>query len=313
MLSDESDDGSEKAFGASPGEREATLWTSSSGTKAVRTANRKPRHRPATSRRPARPRLSACNWRGSDSFSGIMFDVKNVSEWRQLLITEVHVAGALRRVRVYTCQGTHTDKAAQWNLVADHHCEESWYEPTRIRFNCDCDGEVEFSPKCDRAGQTCLRPGATCGIYIHSDSPGDDGLRYSSAWRSGPAYDDGLIQISTGRSHTSPTPFVGGWWRSPRCLAGGVSYVVPAATWAPKYHDRAPTEFKKATLALLCAANRPESPLAVLPPELVIKILESLFDASYSAEAFTPPASPPKSRLGRWASAATNMLSNLAL
>ena len=56
-----------------------------------------------------------------------MFDVKNVSEWRQLLITEVHVAGALRRVRVYTCQGTHTDKAAQWNLVADHHCEESWY------------------------------------------------------------------------------------------------------------------------------------------------------------------------------------------
>ena len=122
----------------------------------------------------------------------------------------MHVAGALRRVRVYTCQGTHTDKAAQWNLVADHHCEESWYEPTRIRFNCDCDGEVEFSPKCDGAGRTCLRPGDTCGIYIHSDSPGDDGLRYSSAWRSGPAYDDGLIQISTGRSHTSPTPFVGG-------------------------------------------------------------------------------------------------------
>ena len=27
----------------------------------------KPRHSPATSRRPARPRLSACNWRGSDA------------------------------------------------------------------------------------------------------------------------------------------------------------------------------------------------------------------------------------------------------
>ena len=26
-----------------------------------------PRHSPATSRRPARPRLSACNWRGSEA------------------------------------------------------------------------------------------------------------------------------------------------------------------------------------------------------------------------------------------------------
>ena len=38
-----------------------------------------------------------------------------------------------------------------------------------------------------------------------------------------------------------------------------------------------------------------------------------LLAALAAAEAFTPPASPPKSRLGRWASAATNMLSNLAL
>ena len=106
---------------------------------------------------------------------------------------------------------------------------------------------------------------------------------------------------------------MGGWWRSPRCLAGGISYVVPAATWSPKMHASAPAEFKRVTLAMLCAANRPESPLAVLPPELVLKILQSLFDASYSAEAFTPPEQAPTSRLGRWASAATNMLSNLAL
>ena len=102
MLSDESDDGSEKAFGASPGEREATLWTSSSGTKAVRTANH--------------------------SFAGIMFDVKNVSEWRVLEITEVHVAGALRRVRVYICDGPHStaqDRGASWDLVADQNCAES--------------------------------------------------------------------------------------------------------------------------------------------------------------------------------------------
>ena len=235
-----------------------------------------------------------------------MFDVKNVSEWRVLEITEVHVAGALRRVRVYICDGPHStaqDRGASWELVADQHCAESWYEPTRIRFNCLVSDGYKYG----------ISPGRTSAIYIHSDSPGDDGLRYSSAWRSGVAYDDSHLQIFTGRSHTSPTPFVGGWWRSPRCLAGGVSYVVPAAEWAPEIHFCAPTEFKKATLALLCAANRPESPLAVLPPELVIKILESLFDASYSAEAFTPPASPPKSRLGRWASAATNMLSNLAL
>ena len=145
MRDDESDDGSEKAFGA-PGEREATLWTSSSGTKAVRTANH--------------------------AFSGIMFDVKNVSEWRDLKITEVHVAGALRRVRVYVCFGSHSTAQGGWELVADQHCAESWYEPTRIRFNGD-------------NAPWGIHPGDTCGIYIHSDSPGDDGLRYSSAWRSG--------------------------------------------------------------------------------------------------------------------------------
>ena len=193
LTSERSDDGSEKLFGASPGEREATLWTSSSGTKAVRTANH--------------------------SFAGIMFDVKNVSEWRVLEITEVHVAGALRRVRVYICDGSHStalgENSGRWDLAADQICAESWYEPTRIRLNCLVIDGFKYG----------ISPGHTAGIYIHSDSPGDDGLRYSSAWRSGVAYDDGSLAIFTGRSHTSPTPFVGGWWRSPRCLAGGVSYV----------------------------------------------------------------------------------------
>jgi len=35
---------------------------------------RKPRHSPATSRRPARPRLSACNWRGQRTPTGIRLD-----------------------------------------------------------------------------------------------------------------------------------------------------------------------------------------------------------------------------------------------
>ena len=222
-----------------------------------------------------------------------MFDVKNVSEWRDLKITEVHVAGALRRVRVYVCFGSHSTAQGGWELVADQHCAESWYEPTRIRLMVTA-AQQGIPSRC-YLRYLILR--LALGRRPRTRRPGGGATTTACPSR---------------RSLTHVTDaFVGGWWRRRAAPPAAFRMSCPRP-WSPK-GTRAPAEFKAATLAILCAANRPESPLAVLPPELVIKILESLFDASYSAEAFTPPASPPKSRLGRWASAATHMLSNLAL
>ena len=100
--------------------------------------------------------------------------------------------------------------------------------------------EMDFS-----SSPIVLRPGEVRAIYIHSASPGDEGVVYDNStihphrWhgqqlplrqrngrpmRATPRYQDGILAIHSARAHLSPTPFgrtpIWGWgnaWRLVFC------------------------------------------------------------------------------------------------
>lgn len=259
---------------------------------------------------PSEPRTLATTFsvaRANHSFSGLMFDVANVSSLLDVQLSAIAVGGSLGRVRVFFCRGAYAASAHRadlWECAADCHLAPSWdvaaeassrarTEPSprqtepvsttpalRLRRNPPGEPRAETPGRAQVALHTpyLLRAGETCGVYVHSAEPGDTGLVYHAAWHASQhavLADDGTLRILVGSAHaSSEVPFEGGWWRAPRALAGAVTYLRPVARWTPALHAAAPRAFRRAAWAVACGASRPECALAKLPRELLHHVLE---------------------------------------
>ena len=83
-----------------------------------------------------------------------------------------------------------------------------------------------------------LKPGESCGLYVHSALPGDEGLVYDNA-KGSVTYQDRVLKVLPGVAHLSNRPFgTRGFWGRPwrtKCAIGGAQTLArpaAAAQWA---------------------------------------------------------------------------------
>jgi hypothetical protein len=124
-----------------------------------------------------------------------------------------------------------------------------------------------------------VKAGVLLGLYVHSTLPGDEGIVYDNQ-RGTVTHDDKFIRVKPGRAHISPLPFSArgywGWgWRPNREFVGRVNYGVRYKLWNPvrDVHNSFPVSFQRGVQTLFLCAGRDSSPLARLPPEVVLYIL----------------------------------------
>ena len=215
--------------------------------------------------------------RADHSFAGVIFDVHARSE-QELVVTGVHVGGMLGRVRVFarTCSWKGDDVAARtvntgwgtrydfdhrhWEQVAEEECAPSWDTAREVRL----------------AHPVHVLPHHTRALFVHSSLPDDLGIQYQSYHSVEPFAQDPLMTLLPGLGFTGAVPFDTrtGWFRLHRGLAGCVSYAAQPARWSCERHRLFPGALKRCVLWMLMAQRRPESPLALLPTHLVLRILQ---------------------------------------
>jgi len=116
-----------------------------------------------------------------------------------------------------------------------------------------------------------------CGVYVHSQLPGDSAIVYDNQ-RSPLTYEDEVFQVFPGLAHLSNRPFGrrGMWgfpWRDNREFVGRILYGVGYTLWNPEVHYQFPIDFRNAVKACLLCARRPESPMSRLQDDVVFFIL----------------------------------------
>eukprot|EP00038_Savillea_parva_P008039 m.174264 g.174264 ORF g.174264 m.174264 type:complete len:373 (-) comp13805_c0_seq1:371-1489(-) len=147
-----------------------------------------------------------------------------------------------------------------------------------------------------------MKPGDQRAIYVHSARPDDNGIVYDNS-RHGlvpPENNDRLVVMPSAMAHLNPTPFVphapwgfGRGWRRNREFVGKVSYGVRWTLWGPDTHHQFPSPFKEAIFTIMLTANRPESALYMLPPEMIFYILNFI-----NHDAFGTPQPEPQRHAG---------------
>lgn len=220
-------------------------------------------------------------YRGAHSFAGIIFDVHACSE-REVMVTSVHVAGMLGRVRIFARECTWRDDEEEterrtvftgwghhyemnergWALVHDEQLPPSWNTAREVRLQ----QPVRIMPHHTRA------------LFVHSNLPDDLGIQYQE-WRPADvvAADD-TVQILPGLGFTGQVPFDHrhGWYRQGRGPAGGISYTSQPVYWNMRSHAGCPAELQGMVRTMLCVHAQPESTLHVLPAHLLLYMLEFL-------------------------------------
>ena len=201
------------------------------------------------------------------TFSGIMFDiiVKDLLPVQYLELSQVWVRGALGNLTVWMTEGSHErvfDQPDRW-----HNIFEGTRDPSSTLVPLEIDPPL------------CLPAGQVIGLYVHSTRPGDQSIVYDNQ-RHQISHEDHFIQVTSGCAHLVPRPFDSrgnwGWgWRPKREFVGKVSYGIKYLLWKPEQtvHSRFPVSFERAITTVMCCARRAESPLSILPPEVVFFII----------------------------------------
>eukprot|EP00808_Paulinella_micropora_P001773 g30245.t1 len=200
------------------------------------------------------------------TFNGIMFDleVKSSLPVHEIVLEAIWVRGALGRMKIFTTPETHRGKqedAAQWTEVHSGTYPAS---------------EQKLSPML-LDPPIALHPGQSLGIYVHSQEEGDQGIVYNNQ-RGTVTYVDRHLKIKPGCAHLSPQPFSGrgwGWgtWRMQREFVGRISYGCRWLLWSPVNHKKFPASFRRMVMVMLLCNSRHGSAIGMLPPDLVMHIL----------------------------------------
>eukprot|EP01006_Ploeotia_vitrea_P044469 TRINITY_DN66833_c4_g1_i2.p1 TRINITY_DN66833_c4_g1~~TRINITY_DN66833_c4_g1_i2.p1 ORF type:complete len:290 (-),score=15.96 TRINITY_DN66833_c4_g1_i2:1135-2004(-) len=196
--------------------------------------------------------------REDHTFCGIMFDVRCQTELPvdYIQIQEVWVRGALGSMGVYTCDDTYASKdKEQWTQVyeGEHKPSERVLVPLKLTTPIQ------------------LRPGEGCGLYIHSKTPGDEGLVYDNQTRM-VTHKDNYLRILPGMAHLSNKPFgrTGYWgfgWRSNRQFVGRLTYGIKWFLWRPEptVFYRFPRQFQDMSVLLCWVKKQEGSTIEELP------------------------------------------------
>ena len=122
-----------------------------------------------------------------------------------------------------------------------------------------------------------LVPGQTCGLYVHSAEPSDEGLVYNNQ-RFQYTHDGTFLRIHPGIAHTSQVPFSanqawGAAWRERREFVGSVRFGTKLVMWTPDAHFMFPPSYRRAVFTVLAAQRRPESgKLGRVPAAVIYKV-----------------------------------------
>jgi hypothetical protein len=125
-----------------------------------------------------------------------------------------------------------------------------------------------------------LHPGETKALYVHSTLPGDQSIVYDDRHRAR-TYDDNLVSVLTGRAHVSCEAFgttpIWGWgnpWRDDREFVGRLDYGAVYKLWNPTSTVKAfGSNFGQMVVSLLSCQRRWESPVSLLPDDVIFYIL----------------------------------------
>ena len=228
------------------------------------------------------------------TFCGIMFDLEcsTVLPAEYMEVEAVSVRGHLGPMTVWTTPGGFAGRPLSargqpsyraWPDYGDAGSEkfetpEAW---TRVYA-----GEHDASPDEYTALRLSepirLRPGESCGVYVHSALRGDRGLVYDDQ-RNDVTHADKVCRVRPGMAHLSCHPFGkrGMWgfaWRHRREFVGQLEYGVKWRRWSPSQHVHLsfPLGFRRAVRTLLMGSRRPESLLYLLQDEVLHFILNRL-------------------------------------
>jgi len=200
------------------------------------------------------------------TFSGIMFDVQVLAPpIEELLVSSIWVRGNLGSMKIYFAEGGHADKFSdqnKWTLVHQGNYSPSMFDLT----------EMSVDPP------VRLLPGQLYCFYVHSGLLGDRGIVYNNR-RSMYTHTDRHLRILPGLAHIDNRPFNGegpwgfGAWRAGREFVGRINYSCRWLLWNPNVHHRFPPAFRRMVHTLALCHRRAESPLSVLPDEIILHIL----------------------------------------
>jgi hypothetical protein len=220
------------------------------------------------------------------TFCGVMFDVACDSRLplEYLEVQSVAVRGDLGPLTVWVAeesyQGIHEEQSA-WKKVY-----EGVHEPSREALV-----ELKFT------APMRLKPGESCGIYVHSALPGDEAIVYDNK-RAALTYQDRCFKVLPGLAHLSNRPFGkrGFWgrpWRQQREFVGRVGYGVRWRMWSPSNHLSFPPAFQQTVKTMIMASRRPESLMYLLQDELVLFIRNPCWWDDWGDAMPEPPAPSP--------------------
>lgn len=219
------------------------------------------------------------------TFCGIMFDVRCDCDLplEYVEIQSISVRGALGPLTVWhtpdTFRGKHEDRTA-WVKVY-----EAQHAPSRETM-VDLLLPVPLR----------LRPGESCGLYVHSAEPGDDAIVYDNQRSRTSSYQDRCLKLLPGMAHLSNRPFGdhGFWgapWRRNREFVGRVAYGVRWKMWNPDVHAHFPRGFRRAAEAMLMASRRRESVVYLLHDYVIHFIMNQCEWWEWPAELLQPAPS----------------------
>jgi hypothetical protein len=173
-----------------------------------------------------------------------MFDVRcrSVLPLDYMEISSIWVRGALGPMTIWWTEDSFGGK---------HEDREQWHCVFSQKVNASPVDLVEL--KLDKPVR--LEIGENAGFYIHSATPGDEGLVYDSQ-RAQVTHQDAAMQIFPGLAHLSNHPFGrhGQWgrpWRQHREFVGRMSYGVRWLMWKPTVHNLFPPQFKEVVKTMM--------------------------------------------------------------
>jgi len=183
-----------------------------------------------------------------------------------MVIKSLWVRGTLGHLQVFCTNGTHKpvrDTPAAWKIHFEAFVPASMDVLRELVLDC----------------AVTLKPGSTCGIYIHSNSIGNppESIVYNNQ-RNIITHDDPFLRIVPGSAHTgweafSSWGFWGQAWRPNREFVGKVDYGVKWLLWNPEVNRLFPHSFRSVVRVLLLIHRRPGTALTVLPGEALLHIL----------------------------------------
>eukprot|EP00667_Euglena_gracilis_P006527 EG_transcript_6589 len=203
------------------------------------------------------------------TFCGMMFDVEAKVPQEPVIpvdyieLSAIAVRGDLGTLSVYHTPDTYMLKHE--NPAVWKKCYEGRHDPSPDTY--------QLLPLQE---PIVLKPGERCGLYVHSQMPGDQAIVYDDQRNCN--REDRYIRVLPGQAHLSNKPFGrrGPWgtaWRPHREFVGKVSYGIRWLLWNPEIHERFPPEFQQLVHVMLWAAEQRPSTIGALPEEVILYIM----------------------------------------